>query len=216
MRKININQIKVNTAAGQLGVFFYLCLAIVARVMFPSTFNPVDNWLSDLGHRILNPDGSIFYRLAGILSGLMLLIFFGTIGIRARGHRKSIRVSFMLVSIFGGIASICFVMTGIFSEDMMPMHSWFSMANFISFGTAIGLTGLIALLGGGLPRWIAVLCLTAWFFDLVSGVFGQTRWLEWVVVAFLIAYVTAMAMIPISYQPPKEIIEKQTFDQEAL
>ncbi len=216
MRKINISQINVNKVAGQLGVFFYLSLAIVSRVMFPSTFNPVDNWLSDLGHRILNPDGSIFYRLAGIVSGLMLLVFFSTIGIRSRGHSKGIRVSFALISIFGGIASICFMMTGVFSEDMMPMHSWFSMANFISFGTAIGLTGIIALLGAGLPRWIAVLCISAWFFDLVSGVFGQTRWLEWVVVAFLIAYVAAMAMIPMSNQPSQDSIEKQTFEKEAL
>ena len=101
----------------------------------------------------------------------------------------------MLARVFGAIASMCFIMTGVFSEDMMPMHSWFSIANFMSFGTAIAITALIGIITRGLPVWFTVLCLAAWAFDLASWALGDTRWLEWVVVAFLIAYVVSLSVL---------------------
>ena len=173
-------------------------LAVVARAKFPGAFGPAGNWLSDLGNRALNPSGAAYYRLAGVLGGLLLLVFFSTLHVHAGTRTRRGRVLLTLVGVFGGLASVCFVMTGVFSEDMMPVHSWFSIANYVLFGTAIALTGIAALLGEGLPRWLAFLCIAAWGFDIASGIFGRSRWLEWVVVAFLIAYVAALAVIPSS------------------
>jgi hypothetical protein len=65
--------------------------------------------------------------------------------------------------------------------------------NSISFGTAIALTGIAVLFSRVLPRWFVAFCFVAWAFDIVSGIFGQTMWFEWVVVAFLIMYVAAMS-----------------------
>jgi hypothetical protein len=179
---------------GLLAVCLYLLAAIAARAFYPASFGPLENWLSDLGNNDLNPAGALFYRLGGILGGTGLLAFFLTLDGHGWGGRRIVRVLSILVRIFGAIASASFIMTGVFSEDMMPMHSWFSIANFAAFGTAIALTGLAKLFGAALPRWFAVLCFAAWGFDVASAILGQVRWLEWVVVAFLIAYVASHSL----------------------
>jgi hypothetical protein len=188
------SKFSINPISGISGLVLYLVLSAVAFSFYPSSFNPMGNWLSDLGNNLLNPEGAIFYRLAGILSGAALLVFFLTLGYRTKGQRKAIRIQFALVRVFGVMASLLFIMTGVFSEDMMPMHSWFSIALYITFGTAIALTGFAALYNTVLPRWFSIFCFLAWAFDIASWIFGQTMWLEWVVVAFLLMYVAAMSL----------------------
>jgi hypothetical membrane protein len=188
-------RIVVNAAAGLAAVSLYLVAAAAARLFYPTSFGPLANWLSDLGSNDLNPAGALFYRLGGILGGAGLLVFFLTLDGRGWGGRRIVRVLSMLVRVFGAVASASFIMTGVFSEDMMPMHSWFSIANFAAFGTAIALTGLAKPFGAALPRWFAVLCFAAWGFDVASAILGQVRWLEWVVVVFLVAYVASLSIL---------------------
>jgi hypothetical protein len=185
----------MNAAAGLAAVALYLVAAVAARLFYPTTFGPLANWLSDLGNNELNPAGALFYRLGGILGGSGLLVFFPTLDGHGWGGRRAARVLSVLVRVFGAMASVAFIMTGVFSEDMMPMHSWFSIANFAAFGTAIALTGIACLCGAALPRWFAALCLAAWGFDIASAILVETRWLEWVVVALLITYVTALSTL---------------------
>jgi len=188
------SRLSVNPISGISGLVLYLTLSIVSFFFYPSSLSPMSNWLSDLGNNLLNPEGAIFYRLGGILSGAALIPFFLTLGYWTKGQGKDIHILFFLVRVFGLIASLSFIMTGVFSEDMMPMHSWFSIILYIAFGTAIACTGFAVLFSSILPRWLSAFCFLAWGFDIVSGIFGQTKWLEWVVVAFLIAYVAAMSV----------------------
>jgi hypothetical protein len=190
--------IVVNAAAGLAAVTLYIVAAIAARAFYPASFGPLANWLSDLGNNDLNPAGALFYRLGGILGGTGLLVLFLTLDGRRWGERRAVRVLSVLVRVFGAMASVSFIMTGVFSEDMMPMHSWFSIANFAAFGTAIALTGIACLCGAALPRWLAVLCFAAWGFDVASSILGETRWLEWVVVGFLVGYVASISAVAIS------------------
>jgi hypothetical protein len=128
-----------------------------------------------------------------------------TLAYETKGQRKNIRILFFLVRVFGWIASLSFMMTGVFSEDMMPMHSWFSITLYIAFGTAIAFTGFAVLFGRTLPRWFVAFCFLAWALDIVSGIFGQTMWLEWVVVTFLLIYVAALSVFSLkrnlAFQP---------------
>jgi hypothetical protein len=187
-------KIFINPISGISGLVLYLVLSAVAFSFYPSSFSPMGNWLSDLGNNFLNPEGAAFYRLAGILSGAALLVFFSTLAFWTKRQGKGIRILFFLVRVFGLIASLSFIMTGVFSEDMMPMHSWFSITLYIAFGTAVVSTGFAVLFSTVLPRWFVIFCFLVWGIDIVSGIFGQTKWLEWVVVAFLIMYVAAMSI----------------------
>jgi hypothetical membrane protein len=119
-----------NPIAGLIGLLLYVSLAVQSYRFYPGPFGPGGNWLSDLGNTILNPRGAIFYRLGGMLGGSALFPFFMTLGGNSvpQGSR---RILIILARIFGMAAALCFILTGVFSEDMMPMHSWFSMANFM-------------------------------------------------------------------------------------
>ncbi len=189
---------RISFVSGICGVALYAALAAAARAFFPSSFNPADNWLSDLGNRLLSPAGSVYYRLAGILGGGALLAFFAALGPWARRQNLTAPVLLLLARMLGMIAAAAFVLTGVFSIDMMPFHRWFSLANFVSFGTAVALTGIAALRGARLPRWFAVTCLLTCGVDIVSGVFSETRWPEWALVALLILYVTAMSLFALT------------------
>lgn len=182
-------------ASGLFAAIVYLVMAVASRAMYPAAFGPVGNWLSDLGNNLLNPGGALFYRLGGIVGGSGLAGFFLALDGSSWGEQKAVRALARLVRVFGTLASAAFILTGVFSEDMMPLHSWFSIANFAAFGTAIALSGLAALLGAALPTWFAGICFSAWAFDIASSIFGGTRWLEWVVVAFLIAYVSSYSLM---------------------
>ncbi len=180
---------------GFLAVAIYIAMAIAAWTYYPAAFNPLGNWLSDLGNNDLNPDGALLYRLGGVLGGLGLAGFFLSLDGRAWGERRAARVLSALVRVFGTLAAACFIMTGVFSEDMMPLHSWFSIANYAAFGTAIALTGLAGLFGAAIPKSLAVFCFVAWGVDIASAYFGQTRWLEWVVVGFLVVYLISFSTV---------------------
>ncbi len=188
---------RLATAAGLAAVGVYIAAAVAARAFYPAAFTPWGNWLSDLGSNDLNPAGALFYRLGGILGGAGLVVFFLALDGRSWGEGRAVRVLSLLVRLFGTIAAASFIMTGVFSEDMMPMHSWFSIATYAAFGTAVALTGIAGLLGAALPRALAAICVATWGFDVVSAAFGQVRWLEWVVVAFLVTDVVALAILPL-------------------
>jgi hypothetical membrane protein len=68
-------KLSINPISGISGLVLYLALSAVSFSFYPSFFSPIGNWLSDLGNNLLNPEGAIFYRLAGILSGAVLLVF---------------------------------------------------------------------------------------------------------------------------------------------
>jgi hypothetical protein len=187
-------KLSINPISGISGLVLYLALSAVSFSFYPSFFSPIGNWLSDLGNNLLNPEGAIFYRLAGILSGGVLLVFFSTLGDWIKGQGKKIHILFFLIRVFGLIGSLSFILTGVFSEDMMPMHSWFSITLYITFGTAIALIGFAVLFSAVLPGWFSAFCFLVWAIDIVSGIFGQTKWLEWVVVALLIVYVATMSI----------------------
>lgn len=180
---------------GFLGVTAYLVFAIVSFTLYEGAFTPAGNWLSDLGNRVLNPSGSLYYRLAGIVGGAALLPFFLLITPPPSGKKKAGVIVFALVKVFGAAASICFALTGVFSEDMMPMHSWFSIANFAAFGTAVALTAIYSIIARAYPAWLTVVCIAGWIADVLSWIWNETRWLEWIVVALLIAYVACMAAL---------------------
>lgn len=192
--RVSISRPHASAAFGLLAVVLYLVLAVGAWALYPADFGPRGNWLSDLGNRDLNPGGAPFYRLAGILGGLGLAGFFLLLDGRSWGRRRAVAVPAVLARACGTVAAACFLMTGVFSEDMMPWHGWFSIANFAAFGTAIGLTAVAGACGAALPRWLTALCFAAWGFDTASAVLGETRWLEWVVVGLLIAFVTGLSI----------------------
>jgi hypothetical protein len=185
----------VTSISGIVVLVLYIGLAVAARFYYPSSFGPATNWLSDLGNRNLNPDGAIFYRLAGMLGGVILALFFAGLADWYRGLRSKPRVFMTIAQVFGVLTSFAFAMTGYFSEDMIVPHSFWSIANYICFGTAAFFVGFALLYNKTVPLAFSVFCFVLAAVDIASGVFGKTYWLEWLVVAMLLLFVASVSYL---------------------
>ena len=101
------------TVSGLLTIVVYLSLTLVAYAHYPSSITPADNWLSDLGNRLLNPDGAVYYRIAAVLTGVLLAVFFIALAqlVPAAGQARA-RLFMTVAEVCGLIASLALVVSG--------------------------------------------------------------------------------------------------------
>jgi hypothetical membrane protein len=115
----------ISVIAGILVITFYCTFTFVSVALFPPPFNPIKNWLSDLGNSRYSPNGAIFYNIGCILTGLALLPFY--IGlykwyIDNIGHK----ILMITTQIVGCCSGFALIMIGVFSEDFLVEHIFWS------------------------------------------------------------------------------------------
>lgn len=182
------------TISGLLTIVAYLSLSLVAYAYYPTSFTPADNWLSDLGNRLLNPQGAVYYRTAAVLTGALLAVFFIALGasVRRQGGK---RAAFMTVAeVLGLVGALALILTGAFPEDLGTLHSASSAFFYVSFGTAVWFVGWAFLQGPGrswrLGYFAFFVAAATWVF----AVLPHTFWLEWVAVFLLLLFVGVVAL----------------------
>ncbi|HEY3374584.1 MAG TPA: hypothetical protein VGK02_05940 [Candidatus Aquicultor sp.] len=192
---LNLKKLPMTPLSGALAIIFYLGLAVISYSFYPLSFGPKGNWLSDLGNNNLNPDGAIYYRLSGILGGLILMLFF--IGLKDwyKGQKGKQKLFMSIAQIFGVSTSFAFIMTGYFSEDKLAPHSFWSITNYIFFGTAVFFVGFALLYEKEISKLFSGFCFMVAIVDIVSGFFGNTYWLEWLVVSMLLLFIASVSYI---------------------
>jgi hypothetical protein len=166
----------------------YFILAITSWLLYPLDFNPFQNWLSDLGHMSWNIQGSIFYRLASIITGILLIFFYFFIVKLIEDNRKKIKAYTWIVKIFGMMGGISYIMSGIFPINDLSNHSLWSKLLYIFFGTSIAFSGIIWIYQRN-TRLLAVFAFLASVLNISSGIFNKIFFLEWIVVLFIIIYI---------------------------
>ena len=189
----------MTSVSGIVVLVLYVGLAAVARFFYPSSFGPATNWLSDLGNRSLNPDGAIYYRLAAMLGGVVLALFFVGLTEWYRGRQSKLRIFMTIAQVLGVLTSFAFAMTGYFPEDDLVPHSFWSIANYILFGTAVFFVGFALLYEKGMPKPFSWFCFLLALVDMLSGLLGTTYWLEWLVVLMLLTFVASVSSLTQKY-----------------
>jgi len=100
--------------------------------LYPTSYNPVDNWLSDLGNSSYNPSGAILYNVGCILTGIALFPFFGGL-YRWYMNEKWRKASLIVKQIIGFLAAFSLIMIGVFSEGYGILYSlWSSIFFFLN------------------------------------------------------------------------------------
>jgi hypothetical protein len=128
---------------GSGGVVAYLVGTFAAYLLYPRSFGPLDNWLSDLGNANLNPRGALLYNAGVVLTGIALVALF--LGLREWGRTAtpSVRRRMTAVQILGYAAAVTTVATGLVSESVdADLHGVLSMTQIEILGSAIALSGL--------------------------------------------------------------------------
>lgn len=178
----------ISPILGFTAIISYICFAFISWLFYPFDFSPFQNWLSDLGHAGWNISGSIFYRLASIITGILLIFFYFFIIKLIEDNRKKIKVYTWIVKIFGILGGFSFMMSGIFPINDLANHSLWSKLLYIFFGTSIAFSGIVWIYKKN-TRPITVFAFLAAALNISSGIFNKIFFLEWIVVLFIIVYV---------------------------
>jgi hypothetical membrane protein len=138
---------------GIIGAILYCGLTYVSILHYPVFFNPFTDYLSRLGNSSLNPTGAIYYNLAVIQTGVMLLITY--LGIfAAYKNTKHHRILFIAIAI-GMFNAFTIIMSGVFSEDIYALHFIFSLLIFATWIPVLFLLNYILFKQGGYEKGIS-------------------------------------------------------------
>ncbi|WP_048190847.1 hypothetical protein [Methanobacterium sp. SMA-27] len=61
--KFRIRNYSVSSITGLMAVIVFTVFTFTSLVLYPTPYNPLYAWLSNLGNIYLNPSGSIFFNL---------------------------------------------------------------------------------------------------------------------------------------------------------
>ena len=184
----------MSSLAGFAVIILYCTFTFSSWALFSRAFNPVNNWLSDLGNSssAYNPKGAILYNLGCILTGITLFPFFTGL---YKWHitEKWRKASLILSQTIGCLAAFALILIGIFSEDSGSLHTlWsdvFFLLNFL----------VLVLVGASLfthPRYMKIV---AYYGFIVAAInlalvfSSNTPLLEWFTVFTALGYVGLMA-----------------------
>ncbi|MEM3668250.1 MAG: DUF998 domain-containing protein [Candidatus Bathyarchaeia archaeon] len=140
---MNLSKLPLSCIAGIPVILLYCIFTFSSWALFPTPYNPVDNWLSDLGNSTYNPSGAILYNIGCVLTGIALFPFFGGLykWYTDEKWRKTLLIG---TQIAGFLAAFSLIMIGVFSEDYSSLHSlWSSIFFFLNLI-------VLVLLGGAL------------------------------------------------------------------
>jgi hypothetical membrane protein len=167
----------------------YIIMTMLSLEKYPESFSPSSNWLSDLGNRIVNPVGSIFYNAGIYITGSLLALFFLSLGNNRMQGKKIQNIMLWLTQVIGIFGSIAMIMTGMFSIENPQTHSLFSAILRISLGTAFGFSVAAFLYHKEFKKWILVIGVITTLTDLfVSVLYNKTHLLEWPVISLFLIY----------------------------
>jgi hypothetical protein len=205
--KLNVFNYPVSTVTGIIAVLVFTLLTFISVSLYPMPYNPLYDWLSNLGNSNLNPSGAFFFNFGCIISGLFLIPFF--LGLYTWKPLQRINLILLISGILLGIyASISFIMVGIYPETHIQQHM---MAATGVFGTLFIIIILISLALYRDPKFMHIIAfygLTVIIIDLLFqyflsidkyllGVFHPSTpvpGLEWTVVFSSMGWILLLAI----------------------
>jgi hypothetical membrane protein len=118
------------SVAAALVIGLYCVFTFTSISVFPKAFSPFVNYLSDLGNSSFNPEGAWLYNTGCILTGLALFPFYAGFYLwysRAKWRRALI----VLTQAMGFASAYALIMIGVYSEDYLAQHLFWSDLFFL-------------------------------------------------------------------------------------
>jgi hypothetical membrane protein len=151
-------------------------------------YSPVTNWLSDLGNTSFNPIGAVFYNIGCVLTGIALFPFFAGF-YKWYTYEKWRKISLIATQLVGFFAAFSLVMIGVFSEDFMEQHVFWSSVFFVLNLVVLILAGLSLFTHPNYIKSIAYYGFVVAGINLVFVLVHNTPLFEWVTVFTALGYV---------------------------
>ncbi len=171
----------------------YPICTLLAFYNYPLPFSPMKNWLSDLGNKVLSPDGAVIYNTGIVLTSFFLLLFFLGFSVVKSGENRTRNLMIILTQSCGVLGCVSMALSAFYSIDTPGPHSLFSAIMRISIGTAFAFSAAALRYNPKVPGWLLILgVLTALNDMLVSILFSTTYYFEWITIFLFLAYVASI------------------------
>ena len=205
--KFKIRGYSLSSITGILSVLIFTFFTLTSLALYPTPYNPLYDWLSNLGNIDLNPLGAYFFNWGCILAGISLIPFFA--GLYVWKPRETYSKILLIMGILLGVfASISLIMVGIFPETHITQHMLAAAGVFGSLFIIIILVNLALFNNPKFIRLIAYYGFLAIIIDLgfkymltankdILAAFNPTTpvpGLEWASVFASLAYVGFLAL----------------------
>lgn len=171
---------------------FYCTFTFASIALFPSAFSPIVNYLSDLGNSSFSPKGAWFYDAGCILTGFALFPFYA--GFYKWYTRERWRKFLMVVTqVVGFLSALALIMIGVFSEDSIVQHLFWSELFFVFNLIVLILANICLMTRPKFIRPIGYYGLAVAVVNLLFVVLTTTPLLEWFTVFTALAYAGLLA-----------------------
>jgi len=178
----------ISSLSGVVVIILYCVFTFSSWALYPAAYNPVANWLSDLGNSAHNPNGSILYNVGCVVTGIALFPLF--IGLYEwYKDEKRRRTAIVTAQAIGCAAAFSLMMIGVFSEDYGWLHNLWSEVFFLLNLLVLVIMG-VALFTH--PRYIKAIAIYGCIVAAVTLMFlflPNTPLLEWFTVFTALGYV---------------------------
>ncbi len=111
----------LGSASGLTAVVVYTLCTLSAVILYPTPYNPLYDWLSNLGNVNFNPVGAYFFNGGCILTGIVMVPFF--ISLKSWYDDVTWKKALIILGQAAGIfTAIALIGVGIFSETHITEH----------------------------------------------------------------------------------------------
>jgi len=187
-----IAELPVLCLAAIFVIAFYCAFTLTSVALFPSAFSPIINYLSDLGNSSFNPKGAWFYNTGCILTGLALFPFYaGFYRWYTRERRRKLLL--VLTQVVGFLSAFSLIMIGVFSEDSIVQHLFWSELFFLFNLMVLILANIALITRPQFIRPIGYFGLAVAVINLLFVVLTTTPLLEWFTVFTALGYAGLLA-----------------------
>jgi hypothetical membrane protein len=189
----------ISTIAAISNIIVFIILILIAISFFPiglpkfSPYNPLYNWLSDLGNYVYNPQGAIFFNIMLIINGILSILFFSGITTLSSlvGGRT---VSLQTAQYIGYFSSVALIFVGLFTENSGNYHYIFSVMFFVSMFIVMVILSLIIVDRPIFLVIIPIITLGAFVINLIL-VFTHGPLYEWLLTISYLIFMLSLVVI---------------------
>lgn len=119
----------ISVVSGIFVIVIFWTFVFISMVHYPTTYNPFNNWMSNLGNSKLNPDGAIFFNLGCIICGIAMFPFFIGLYEWYIGGKRNRNLT-IGTQISGFYCAFAMIMLGVFPEDYLVIHIFWAISLF--------------------------------------------------------------------------------------
>ncbi|MHA1297635.1 MAG: DUF998 domain-containing protein, partial [Promethearchaeota archaeon] len=175
---LDLKKYPIIILSGIAVIVFYCVFTFTSLALFPPPFSPLTNWLSDLGNSTYNPNGALFYNLGCILTGASLFPFF--IGLYIwKFNELWNKILVYINQVIGCFAGFSLILIGVFSEDFIGPHIFWSNVFFETILFVLLITPIALFRHEKFIKWIAIYGIGVFIIDLIFVFSINEPILEW-------------------------------------